>query len=126
MKLFLRLCGFLFVLACLTASAQTPSLKVAKIEIKHIGPQSVSDDLIRANIRVKPGDPYLRAAIDEDVRTLYATGQFYDIRVTDDVAPDGVALTYVLQGNPRVVSIKFQGNKKYKDSKLLKKVTLKV
>ncbi len=126
MKLFLRLCGFLFVLACLTASAQSPSLKVAKIEIKHIGPQSVSDDLIRANIRIKPGDPYLRAAIDEDVRTLYATGQFYDIRVTDESTPNGVVLTYVVQANPRLVSIKLQGNKKYNDSKLLKKITSKV
>ncbi|HXS69577.1 MAG TPA: outer membrane protein assembly factor BamA [Candidatus Polarisedimenticolia bacterium] len=126
MKLSLRLCGFLLVVfACLTASAQS-SLKVAKIVIQHVGPQTVSDDLIRANIRVKPGDPYLRAAIDEDVRTLYATGQFYDIRVTDQSTPDGVILTYVLQGNPRLVAIKFQGNKKYKDSKLMKKVTSKV
>jgi outer membrane protein insertion porin family len=116
----------LLVLACLPATAQISSLKVSKIVIKHIGPQSVSDELIRANIRVKPGDPYLRAAIDEDVRTLYATGQFYDIRVTDDISPEGVTLTYVLQGNPRVVSIKFEGNKKYKDAKLRKKVTSKV
>jgi outer membrane protein insertion porin family len=126
MKFLFRLCGLLLVLACLPATAQISSLKVSKIVIKHIGPQSVSDDLIRANIRIKPGDPYLRAAIDEDVRTLYATGQFYDIRVTDEATPDGVILTYVLQGNPRLVSIKFQGNKKYKDAKLLKKMTSKV
>lgn len=126
MKFLFRLCGLLLVLACLPATAQNSSLKVSKIIIKHIGPQSVSDDLIRANIRVKPGDAYLRAAVDEDVRTLYGTGQFYDIRVTDDIAPGGVTLTYVLQGNPRVVSIKFEGNKKYKDSKLLKKATMKV
>jgi outer membrane protein insertion porin family len=126
MKFLFRLCGLLLVLACLPATAQISSLKVTKILIKHIGPQSVSDDLIRANIRIKPGDPYLRAAVDEDVRTLYATGQFYDIRVTDDITADGVALTYVVQGNPRLVAIKFQGNKKYKDAKLLKKTTSKV
>lgn len=126
MKSLFRLCGLLLLLLCLPAMAQTSSLKVSKVEIKHIGPQSVSDDLIRANIRIKPGDPYLRAAIDEDIRTLYATGQFYDIRVTDENSADGVVLTYVLQGNPKVVSIKFQGNKKYRDAKLLKKVTSKV
>jgi outer membrane protein insertion porin family len=126
MKLLLRLCGLLLVLACLPALAQNSSLKVSKIEIRHVGPQSVSDDLIRANIRVKPGDPYLRAAVNEDIRTLYATGQFYDIRVESTNAPDGgVVLGYVLQGNPRLVAIKFQGNKKYKDSKLLKKATSK-
>jgi outer membrane protein insertion porin family len=126
MKFLLRLCGLLLVLACLPATAQISSLKISKIEIKHIGPQSVSDDLIRANIRIKPGDPYLRAAVDEDIRTLYGTGQFYDIRVTDASTADGVTLTYVLQGNPRLIAIKFQGNKKYKDPKLLKKVTSKI
>jgi outer membrane protein insertion porin family len=125
MKLLLRLCGLFLVLACLPATAQFSSLKVAKVAIEHVGPQSVSDELIRANIRVKPGDPYLRAAVDEDIRTLYATHQFYDIRIKTDDTPDGILLTYVLQGNPQLVAIKFQGNKKYKDAKLLKKVTAK-
>ncbi|HXT13873.1 MAG TPA: outer membrane protein assembly factor BamA [Candidatus Angelobacter sp.] len=126
MKLLLRLCGLFLVLACLPATAQNSPLKVSKIEIKHVGPQSVSDELIRANIRLKPGDPYLRSAVDEDVRTLYATGQFYDIRVTDESTPDGVVVTYVLQGNPRLVSIKFEGNKRFRDAKLLKKVASKI
>ena len=126
MKLLLRLCGLLLVLACPPATAQYSPPKIAKVEIKHVGPQAVSDDLIRANIRVKPGDPYLRAAVDDDVRTLYGTGQFYDIRVTDEQTPDGVVLTYIVQANPRLTAIKFQGNKKYSDSKLLKKATSKV
>ncbi len=124
MKFLLRLCGLLLVLACLPATAQN-SLRVAKVDIEHVGPLSVSDELIRANIRIKPGDPYLRAAVDEDIRTLYATHQFYDIRVQTTNAADGIVLTYVLQGNPQLVAVKFQGNKKYKDSKLLKKVTAK-
>ena len=45
-----------------TVPAQFSSAKVARIEIKHVGPRAASDDLVRANIRVKPGDPYLRAA----------------------------------------------------------------
>jgi outer membrane protein insertion porin family len=125
MKFLLRLCGLFLVLACLPATAQFSSLKVAKVAIEHVGPQSVSDELTRANIRVKPGDPYLRAAVDEDIRTLYATHQFYDIRIKTDDSPEGIVLTYVLQGNPQLVAVKFQGNKKYKDSKLLKKVTAK-
>src|SRR5215472_6262001 len=115
MKVFLRLCGLFLVLACLPALAQMNPPKVAKIEIKHVGPASVSDALIRANIRVKPGDPFVRPAIDEDVRTLYATGQFYDIRVTDDDSPEGKIVTFIVQGNPTLTVIKFQGNKKYRD-----------
>jgi outer membrane protein insertion porin family len=126
MKFLLRLCGLLFVLICLPATAQLSPLKVSKVDIEHVGPLSISDELIRANIRVKPGDFYLPAAVNEDIRNLYATGQFYDIRVKNTNAPDGgVVVTYVLQGNPQLVGIKFQGNTKYKDSKLLKKVTSK-
>jgi outer membrane protein insertion porin family len=116
----------MLILACIPARGQT-SLKVSRIEIKHVENNSlVSDQMIRSNIRVRPGDPYTRAAVDDDVRNLYATGQFYNIRVNEDVSTEGVALTYVLQGNPRLTEIKFEGNTKYKDSKLKKKVTSKV
>src|SRR5947207_15501243 len=65
----------------LTAQAQFSGPKITKIEIRHRGPVTVSDDLIRANIRVKVGDPYLVPAVDDDVRNLYATGFFYNIQV---------------------------------------------
>ncbi len=126
-NLLLRCCG-LFVLLALAQNArgQPSSLKISRIEIKHLGPAGVSDELIRANIRVKVGDPYLRTAVDDDVRNLYATGLFYNIRVADEITPEGVALTYVVQGNPRLTEIKFQGNSKFKDAKLRKKLSSKV
>jgi len=127
MKLLFRLCGLLLLLACLpNAQGQATSLKIAKINIKHVGPQEVSDELIRANIRVRVGDPYLRLAVDDDVRNLYATGQFYNIRVTEDSSPEGIILTYVVQAKPRLTDIKYEGNTKYSNSKLKKKVTSKV
>src|SRR5256714_5704989 len=121
-----RLWGLLLLLA-LTPSAwgQPSSGTISKIEIKHVGPASVSDELIRANIRVKVGDNYFRAATDDDVRNLYGTGQFYNIRVVPDITPNGVVLTYVLQGKPRLTEINFHGNKRFSDSKLRKKLTSK-
>ena len=86
----------------------------------------MSDELIRANIRVKAGDPYRVAAVDDDVRSLYATGLFYNIRVTDEIIAEGVVVTYIVQGKPRLTDIKFSGNTKYKDAKLRKKLTSKV
>src|SRR5579859_2188987 len=110
-------------LACL---AQPTPPKIVKIEIKHIGPSSVSDELIRANIRLKAGDDYLPAAVDEDVRNLYATGLFYDIRVGVNETRDGVIVTYAVQANPRLVEIRFSGNKRLSDAKLRKAITSKV
>ncbi|HET7625422.1 MAG TPA: outer membrane protein assembly factor BamA [Verrucomicrobiae bacterium] len=126
MKSLFRLFGLLLFLSLSSAWAQTSVYKVSKIDIKHVGPAKASDELIRANIRVKVGDPYLPAAVDDDVRNLYATGQFYNIRVAVNPNTNGLELTYVLQGKPRLTEISFQGNTKYSDRKLRKKLTSKI
>jgi outer membrane protein insertion porin family len=106
--------------------AQTPP-RIEKMEIRHVGPPATSDDLIRANVHVKVGDPYNRLSVDEDVRTLYSTGYFFNVRVAEERTTDGgYSLTYVVQGKPRLTEIQFVGNKKYSRSKLLKKISSKV
>src|SRR5690242_806269 len=85
-----------------SAYAQLGTLKISRVQIKHVGPASVSDELIRANIRVKPGDAFngpipLHASLDDDVRNLYATGFFYNIHVADEPTPEGLVITYVVQ-----------------------------
>src|SRR5690349_9682121 len=127
MKVLLRLCGVFLLLACAPGVwAQLGASKIVKILIQHIGPVSVSDELIRANIRTKPGDAYLPAAIDDDIRNLYSTGLFYNVRVSFSNSTDGLVLTYIVQGNPRLTEIKFHGNKKFTDAKLRKTLTAKV
>ena len=86
------------------ASGQT-LLKVHRIAITNIGPQATSDSLVRANIRVREGDFYSRNSIDDDVRNLYVTGFFYNIRVTEERNDDGVDLLYWLQGKPKLTDI---------------------
>ena len=128
MKTLFRLGGLCAFLACLsTAWGQAGGPKVSRVLIKHVGPAAVSDELIRANIHVKPGDDYLPPTVDDDVHNLYTTGLFYNIRVAAERdAAGGLELTYVVQAKPRLTDIKFQGNKKYDDAKLKKKVTSKV
>src|SRR5687768_17567761 len=108
-------------MSALPLTAQTPG-QVKIVELKQVGPQSVSEPLIRANIRVKAGDQFSRVAIDDDVRNLYNTGYFYNIRIVEEQTPTGVVLTYVLVAKPRVTAIKYSGNTKY-DEGDLKKVT---
>jgi len=138
MKLFprrwMRLCAIL--VACLQLSAAEEGPVVRKIVIKHVGPPAVSDELIRANIRVKEGEAYSRISIDDDIKNLYGTLYFYNIRVTEDVtatdvSPTGASvpkeytLTYVVQGKPVITEIRFSGNKKYSTSRLRRKLTSK-
>src|SRR5436190_3368740 len=125
-KLSLRFVGLICLLFSLsTAVAQTPPT-ISKIEIKHIGPPAVSDALIRSNIRVKEGDAFQRPSIDDDVKNLYATGFFNNIRVAEEMSADGMKLTYIVQGKLLLTDIKFSGNKKFSNRKLTKKLTSKV
>ncbi|MEY4387952.1 MAG: hypothetical protein RLY20_3235, partial [Verrucomicrobiota bacterium] len=102
------------------------SLTISKIEIRHVGPATVSDELVRSNLRMKEGDAYIRLSVDDDVKNLYGTGLFYNIRVSESNAVNGVELTYFVQANPRLTDIKFSGNTKYDNDKLLKKITSRV
>jgi outer membrane protein insertion porin family len=115
----------LFLLLLPAAWGQFAPLKIYRIDIKHVGPPATSDELVRSNLRVKVGDLYLRAAVDDDVRNLYATGFFYNIQVLADNTSDGVIVTYKVQGKPRLTAINFTGNTKFKSSKLLKKISSK-
>jgi outer membrane protein insertion porin family len=123
-------CGWLLVMLVFSGvlpplCAQT-TLTVEKIEIRHVGPPAVSDELIRANIRVKPGEPYSPAATDDDVRTLKGTGYFRNVRVDADRTPTGMKLIYVVQGQPTLTDIRVEGNSRISTKSLMKKVTSKV
>jgi outer membrane protein insertion porin family len=128
MKFLLRRWRLLLLLALFSwlppLSAQTLP-KVEKIEILHVGPPAVSDDLIKANIRVKVGDPYSVAATNDDITSLKSTGYFYDVRILLDRTDGGIKLIYKVQGRPILTDIRFEGNRKYRNTKLLKKVTSK-
>lgn len=112
------------------AQAQTQGLPmptVKEIAVMHADPsRSVSDDLVRANIRVKVGDPDSKLNIDEDVRNLYATGYFYNIKVTESRDPDGVRLAYYVQARPVLSDIRYEGNSRFSTKKVSKKVISKV
>jgi outer membrane protein insertion porin family len=101
------------------------AVTVSAVDIRYVGPRSVSDAFIRANIRVKPGDPYRPVAVDDDIQNLYGTGLFYNIRVAEAFTNGAVQLTYVVQAKPRLTEIEFNGNKEYSDAKLRKKISSK-
>ena len=119
--------GLLLLLCCLTtAHAQSAANRVSAILITNIGPAAASTNLVLANIHVKAGDTYDPKVVFEDIPNLYATGLFANIQITDRRTSDGVELTYILRGKPRVTAINFTGNTKFSNAKLLKKVTSKV
>lgn len=119
------------LVACLQMAAvaqqtRPPQPNIEAITIRHVGPAAVSDDLVRANIRLKVGDEFNRIRVDDDVRGLLGTGYFYNVRVGEERTATGIKLSYVIQGKPVLTEVRFSGNKKYSVSKLRKKVTSKI
>jgi outer membrane protein insertion porin family len=123
-----RWTGFVLILCWLAAGSHAQvGQTIKEINVRHVGPPAASEPLIRANIRVKEGDTFTRTTVDDDVRSLYTTGYFYNIRVATEPAADGgINLIYVLQGKPIISEVRFEGNEKYSRKKLLKIVTSKV
>ena len=130
MKFPIRLIVYSLLLAFASAAmaqSQPAGPKIDRIDVKFVGPASVSEQFLRANIRAKAGDIYRPGSTQDDVHALYGTGQFYNIRIAAEQDADGgVVLTYIVQARPRVTDIKLDGNKKVSDSKLQKKITVKV
>jgi len=127
MKLFFRLFGVWLLFGCASVVwAQPTGPKIDRVDVKFVGPASVSEQFVRSNIRLKAGGIYFPAATQDDIQALYATGQFYNIRVTADPGDGGgVRLTYLVQVRPRLTDIKIEGNKKLSASKIRKKITVK-
>jgi outer membrane protein insertion porin family len=128
MKFCFRLFGICLLLGCAPVVwAQTAGLKIDRVDIKYVGPASVSEQFIRSNIRLKAGSTYLASATESDIRNLYATDQFYNIRVGVDQAGDGgLIVTYIVQVRPRLTDIKIEGNKHLSTSKIRKAITAKI
>jgi outer membrane protein insertion porin family len=129
MKFFCRLFGPWLWLGCVSVAwAQPLGPKIERVDVQFVGPASVTEQLVRSNIRLKVGDTYFPAGTVDDTRALYATRQFYNIRIMVDPATNGgVVLTYLVQVRPQLTDIKLEGNRKISDSKIRKKaITVKV
>ena len=71
MKSFLRFVAIFILIGCGTAAwAQAIGTKISQVNIKFIGPASVSEALIRDNIKLKSGDSYIPGGSQDDVHSL--------------------------------------------------------
>ncbi|MCF7669391.1 MAG: outer membrane protein assembly factor BamA, partial [Verrucomicrobia bacterium] len=95
------------------------------IKVEYVGPPATSRSLIKANIQSREGETFNPEYIDDDVRNLYKTGYFYNIRVGQDRTDEGVTLTYVVQGKPVLTDIQFSGNEKFDRKDFMKNISSK-
>lgn len=105
------------------ATAQSPTAKVASIDIR--GNKKIELPAIQGRLTLKPGDPYTPENVRGQIKVLYETGYFEDVQVETESAPDGIALTFIVQEKPFITEIVFDGNEELSDDKLKEKITIK-
>jgi outer membrane protein insertion porin family len=95
-----------------TGSAQE---KVILKEVKIAGNLRVEEDGIRLHVKSRPGELFDRAAVEQDVKSIYRMGFFEDVQA--EISPDGI-LTYTVKEKPYVREIKVQGNSQVSRDKI--------
>ncbi len=112
-----RFLSLLLLLLLLPSRSTAQSLEgqpVVSVEVE--GNQVVSTQLIRAQLRVREGKPFVPSDIQKDISHLFSLGYFSDIKV--DVTPKegGVAVTYIVAERKIIREVLLIGNKKVPES----------
>lgn len=115
------------VLAFVTtgALAQAPAPTVREIEIQYAGPPTVSKERILANMRTRVGKTYSEQAVEEDIRSLYSTGNVTNVRIFGEPTRDGVKVIVVVQTKATIGEVQIQGATQVKVRSLEKQLTVK-
>ncbi len=113
------LAGCFVVVTLLIASVAAAATTVASIEVE--GNRRITADTIRGHLLFAAGQPYDAARADQSVRTLFATGQFSDVRI-EQLGPKVVVK---VAENPVVGNIALKGNSEITSEKLLPVLQLK-
>ncbi len=119
------LTAFLPAVFAINAAAQDGAT-VKSIDVQYVGNQTVAPDRLLSHMSTKVGDKLSMAQIDEDVKSLYASGDVENVRILAENTGGGVALIVVAQTRAVYGGVEFVGNTLIETSKLENKVDLKV
>jgi len=94
-------------------------------EVRLTGLERISDQAVRAQIEVQPGQAYNDRAIARDIRRLYGLGYFSQIQAEAAAGPNGVILTYVVAEKQFVQEIRIAGNGKQSTRRITGALTMR-
>ncbi len=122
----LCIAGFLYSASPLLADDTTPAAKDKRIvSIDVAGNHFIETAAIMDKLHTKVGQKLDKRRISRDVRRLFATGFFSNIRVTGIVKNDGRHLTYHVKENPMIASVTLDGLHAVKEKDVKLRLKLK-
>ena len=103
--------------ATLSGLAQEGAV-VKSIDVQYVGNQTVAPERLLSHMSTRVGDKLSMTQVDEDVKSLYASGDVENVRILSDSASGGVALIVVAQTRAVYGGAQFVGNTLIETSKL--------
>ncbi len=99
---------------------EAPIIKV--IELR--GNRKISQETIYANIHSRAGDLFSDEKVKEDIKRLYGTGYFEDVRVDVEPFEGGLKLIFIFEERPTITGIDLQGNREIETEELKEQLTI--
>ncbi|HEY9737380.1 MAG TPA: BamA/TamA family outer membrane protein [Trichocoleus sp.] len=95
------------------AAAEEPRVLVAEVEVAAPPGQELSEDLasiVYDAIDTSPGRTTTRTQLQQDINSVFATGFFSNVRAVPEDTPLGVRVTFLVQPNPVLQTVRVSGN----------------
>ncbi|MGH8047325.1 MAG: POTRA domain-containing protein, partial [Chthoniobacterales bacterium] len=98
---------------------------VKQIDVQYVGAESMTKERVLANLATQVGQPYSEQAVEQDIRSLYATGTVANVRMFGEPFQDGVKVTVLLQGRPIVAEVLIEGAEQISQVRVRKEIGVK-
>ena len=100
-----------FFLSCLVhpgrAAAQAGQQVVQEIDVK--GNRRIPKETVLAHVYTHPGDIYDEASLERDMRSVWNTGYFEDVRVEREESTKGWRIIFYVREKPTIRTIDYHG-----------------
>ena len=111
--------------ARLEAQMQGQAPIIKEIDVQFVGPTTLSKQRVLDNLATKPGVPYNDRLVEEDIKSLYATGSVSNARIFAEPVTGGLKVTVLLQGRVTIGEVLIEGAEAIPSSKIRKEITAK-
>ncbi len=114
------------IMACSLAVAapgpesETPMVVDVRVE----GVEAVKESEVLLWVKTIEDEPLSFIRLREDVQSIWEMGKFRDVKVDVAEIKKGVKVTFIVSELPLAQEIKFEGNEKKKDKKLLEQINI--